>query len=164
MNYFELFEMPVSLNPDIDYINKKYLELQKKYHPDYFTLQTDEEQGDALQISAQINEAVKILKNQDRLIQYVLYLRELLADEEKFDLPGDFLMEMMELNESLMEEEDTLAVKQKVDEIENGLYAEILPVIDQYDDKTITSEDLLKLKAYYFKKKYVQRILDRIDG
>ncbi len=35
MNYFELFEIPVSFQVDKASLSKKYFELQKKYHPDF---------------------------------------------------------------------------------------------------------------------------------
>jgi molecular chaperone HscB len=164
MNHFELFEMPISLNPDFNYINKKYLELQKKYHPDYFTLHTDDEQTVALQKSAQINQAIKTLKNQDNIIEYVLQLKGLLQEEEKYNLPAAFLMQMMELNEALIEGNDNGTIAKKANEIETSFYKEILHIINNYDDKKTALADLLKLKEYYFKKKYVRRILDRING
>ena len=36
MNYFELFEIPVSLIVDQNKLSSQYLALQKKYHPDFF--------------------------------------------------------------------------------------------------------------------------------
>ena len=36
MNYFELFELPVSIQIDKAVLNQRYFALQKKYHPDFF--------------------------------------------------------------------------------------------------------------------------------
>ena len=99
------------------------------------------------------------LKNRDETIKYLLQLKELLEDEEKYSLPAAFLMEMMELNEELSEN----SAKQ-IQELENLHYNEVRSIIENYDDSTITTADLLKLKDYYFKKKYLQRILDRLEG
>ena len=60
MNYFELFDLPVSLNVDKSKLAKKYFELQKKYHPDYFTQATEAEQEEALEKSSAVNKALKI--------------------------------------------------------------------------------------------------------
>ncbi len=49
MNYFELFEIPVQLKVDTRQLGKKYFELQKKYHPDFFTQSTPEEQAEVLE-------------------------------------------------------------------------------------------------------------------
>ena len=159
MNYFELFELPVSIQIDKAKLAQKYIELQKNYHPDFFANGTEHEQEQALEISSQLNKALKIFKNQDQTIKYVLQLKELLEEEEKYQLPPAFLMEMMELNEEL-----SANSANQIEELETGLYAEVQSIIDNYDDATATTADLLKLKEYYYKKKYLQRILDRLEG
>ncbi|MEO6542165.1 MAG: Fe-S protein assembly co-chaperone HscB [Ferruginibacter sp.] len=159
MNYFELFELPVSLKIDKSKLAQKYFELQKKYHPDFFAQGTEHEQEQALEISSQLNKALKIFKNEDQTIKYVLQLKELLEEEEKYLLPPEFLMEMMELNEELSDNS-----AQQVQDLEDELYSEVKPIIENYDDATATTVGLLKLKEYYFKKKYLQRILDRLEG
>ncbi len=157
MNYFELFGLPVRFTVDRSELARKYFELQKKYHPDFFTQGTEYEQAEALEISSQVNKALKTLKNPDETIKYVLQLKGLLEEEEKYQLPPEFLMEMMELNENLSENSTA-----KINEQEKALYAEVAPIIESYDDTGTTTADLLKVKEYYYKKKYLQRILDRI--
>ncbi|MGB4843874.1 MAG: Fe-S protein assembly co-chaperone HscB [Ferruginibacter sp.] len=159
MNHFELFELPVSLNIDKSKLALKYFELQKKYHPDFFAQGTEHEQEEALEISSQLNKALKILKNEDETIKYVLQLKGLLEEEEKYKLPPAFLMEMMELNEELTED----SAKQ-INTLETELYSEVQSIIENYDDTRASETDLLKLKEYFYKKKYLQRILDRLDG
>ncbi len=158
MNYFELFELPISLKVDKSQLAKKYFELQKKCHPDFFTQADEEGQATALEKSSSINKALKLLQNQDETIKYVLELKGLLAADEKYQLPPDFLMEMMDLNENLSADSATA-----INEIEAGLYDEVKDIIEHYNDST-SPESLQKVKAYYFKKKYVQRILERLDG
>ena len=159
MNYFELFELPVSFKIDKSKLAQKYFELQKKYHPDFFANGTEHEQELALEISSQLNKALKIFKHQDQTIKYVLQLKELLEEEEKYQLPPAFLMEMMDLNEELSEDS-----VQQIEKLETALYSEIQPIIENYNDATATTAHLLKLKEYYYKKKYLQRILDRLEG
>lgn len=159
MNYFELFELPVSPEIDQRKLAQKYFELQKKYHPDFFTQATEHEQDEALEMSSQLNKALKVFKNREETIKYLLQLKALLEEEEKYQLPPAFLMEMMELNEELSG--DTPA---QVATIETALYNEIAPIIENYNDETIGTADLMKLKEYYYKKKYLQRILDRTGG
>jgi molecular chaperone HscB len=160
MNYFELFEIPVSIKVDKQLLSKKYVALQKKYHPDFYTQSSEDEQGDALEKSSAINKALKILKNEDETIKYILHLKGLMEEEEKYALPPAFLMEMMELNENLEE----TSGKQDAENYINELYNAVKAIIENYDDAVITKEALLQLKEYYYKKKYLQRILDRIDG
>ena len=159
MNYFDLFEIPVSLKPDKTGLAQQYFALQKKYHPDFFTQTSEAEQAEALEISSMINKALKVLQQEDATIKYVLQLKGLLEEDEKYQLPPDFLMEMMELNEDLSENSI-----QQINNMEKSLYNDVASIIENYDDAATTTTELLKVKEYYYKKKYLQRILDRIDG
>ena len=159
MNYFELFEIPVRIKNDKTLLAKKYVELQRKYHPDFYTQSTEYEQLDALEISSLINKALKVLQNEEQTIKYVLQQKGLLEEEEKYVLPPVFLMEMMELNEG-----DATSTIQQATNYADELHNEVKDIIDTYNDTTISNESLLKLKEYYYKKKYLQRILERLDG
>ena len=162
MNYFELFDLPVTLKVDRSALSKKYFELQKQHHPDFYTQADEDEQKEAIEKSSLINKALKTLQDADQTIHYVLQLKGLLKGNEQYILPPDFLMEMMELNEKLAEE-DPETFKQEVDGLENELYESVNDIIENYSNDSITTENLLKIKEYYFKKKYLHRILDRLD-
>ncbi len=124
MNYFELFEMPISLTVDKKYSQEKYFELQKKYHPDFFSNENEEEQDAVLEKSSMINKAYKLFQNENETMKYVLQLKNLLEDEEKYQLPPEFLAEMMELNESLMDVDDSSLeeAQTKISQLEKHLY------------------------------------------
>ena len=132
--------------------------MQKKYHPDFFTQNNEAEQDEALEKSSAINKALKIFQNKDSTIKYVLQLKGLLEEEEKYQLPPDFLMEVMELNEQLSTDSTTA-----IEVFEKEIYSEVSSIIDGYNDTSTTTADLLKVKEYYFKKKYLLRILERLD-
>jgi molecular chaperone HscB len=157
MNYFELFSLPVNFRADKKLLAQNYFELQKKYHPDFFSQETEYEQAEALEWSSEINKGFKTLRNEDDTIKYVLQLKGLLEEEEKYQLPPDFLMEVMELNENLTDESEAL-----IEQFSRDIYAAVKDIIENYNDSTITTVDLLKVKEYYFKKKYLQRILERL--
>jgi molecular chaperone HscB len=161
MNYFELFGLDMAPRIDKRDLSRKYFELQKRNHPDFFSQSTDAEKEEALDQSALINKAFNTLKDDQLTIAYFLKEKGLLQEEEKYKLPDSFLMEMMDWNEELMEMKRADA-ERRIGEYESRLMAEIKPVLENYNEQT-TQEDLLKIKEYYFKKKYLQRILDRMD-
>ncbi len=166
MNYFELFEIPVSLIVDQAKLPTQYFALQKKYHPDFFTNANEEEQNEVLEKSSMINKGFKTLKDPDNTIKYVLEIKGLLQEEEKYELPPDFLMEMMELNEGLMDE-DILNIEEtetKIFQLQKSLYSEVQNIIEDYSEDRTTEAQLLLVKDYYYKKKYLKRILERLDG
>jgi molecular chaperone HscB len=161
MNYFELFGLVMSPRIDKRDLSRKYFELQKRNHPDFFSQSTDAEKEEALDQSALINKAFNTLKDDQLTIAYFLKEKGLLHDDEKYKLPDSFLMEMMDWNEELLEMERADA-ERRVVTYDEELYNEISQIIEGYSDKT-EGNDLLKIKEYYFKKKYLQRILDRMD-
>src|SRR6476646_1116887 len=106
MNYFEMFEIPVQLKVDKKALSGKFFELSRKYHPDYFINNGPEAQTEALEKSALLNKAFKTFQNPDETIKYVLQFKGLLEEEEKYELPAEFLMEVLEINEQLMDADD----------------------------------------------------------
>lgn len=159
MNYFELFEIPVQLQVDKSVLPRKYFELSRRYHPDFFVNGTGEEQTLALERSALLNKAFQTFQHPDETIRYVLSLKGLLEDEEKYTLPPDFLMEVMEINEAMMDfEGENSSLTASIARLETEIYTPVKAIIAQYQDETATEADLLAVKEYYFKKKYIDRI------
>jgi molecular chaperone HscB len=167
MEYFNLFEIPVQLKVESSGLSKKYFELSKKYHPDYYTQETPEVQADILEKSALINKALKTFKNPDETIKYVLIEKGLLLEEEKYELPPDFLMEVMDINEQLMERDETTAVdplNSLIAQLSADIYEPVKGIIENYQEAVTTNEELLRVKEYYYKKKYLDRIREQMAG
>jgi molecular chaperone HscB len=162
MNYFELYDIPVSLQPDQKLVKQKFYELSRKYHPDFYSNATEDEQAEVLERSSAVNKAFKIFSNADETVKYVLQQKGLLEEEEKYQLPPQFLMEMMELNEAAMEQEKS-SVQQQVSNIQNEIYEPVKAIIENYTEGVTTEKELLQVKEYYFKKKYLNRILEGLD-
>ncbi|MGI8951756.1 MAG: iron-sulfur cluster co-chaperone HscB C-terminal domain-containing protein [Chitinophagaceae bacterium] len=166
MNYFELYNIPVSFKPDLQLVKKKFYELSRKYHPDFFSNASDEEQTEVLEKSSMINKAYKMFQNQDEIIKYILQQKGLLQEEEKYQLPPDFLMEVMEVNEQLMDakmEEDKeklSAISHQLSDLQNEIYEPVKKYIENYTEDISAEKGLLQVKEYYFKKKYLNRILE----
>lgn len=157
MNYFELFNIPLSLKIDQSLLFKKFLELQKKFHPDFHTNTTAEEQQQALEVSSMSNKALKIFQSPDETLKYVLQLKGLLEEEEKYQLSSDFLMEMMELNE--MQIDNKQEANQRIQQLLSEIYKPVVTIIENYQDDKVDEASLLQLKEYYYKKKYLTRLL-----
>ena len=168
-NYFELFEMPISLKVNKQALTKKYFSLQKKYHPDFHPTASEAEREKILEMSSLVNKAHKVLGDPQALLAYVLGLQGLLAPEEKYALPPAFLMEMMEYNEQLSDAKmdgDNDAVRRIQTEIkayEIKLEQAIEPILEALEGDYSSKEKLLQMKEYYFKKKYLERILEGME-
>ncbi len=167
MNYFELFDIPVQLKPDKLSLHKKFIALSRKYHPDYFATQGLDKQAESLDMSATLNKAWKTFQDPDETIKYVLQTKGLLEEEEKYLLPPAFLMEMMEINEQLAEISDEaggINLRSSLDHLQNEIYEPVKKIVEHYQEGVTTSEELLQVKEYYFKKKYLNRIRRQLTG
>jgi molecular chaperone HscB len=168
INYFELYGLQVNFHPNESVVRKKFYELSRQFHPDRFAQAGDKAIEEALKMSAMINEGYKILTDRDATIQYVLKFEGMLEDEEKYSLPADFLMEMMELNEAVseyeMEPSDSnrqLAVGSLETQAQQ-LQRELETLTQKFDSGDHSRELLTEVKDYYFRKKYLLRVQERI--
>ena len=160
MNYFELFGFEVAPVINKSLVAKKYFELQKNNHPDFFTQSSESEQEQALEQSANINKAFATFQDGEKTLEYFLQLKEVIRTDEKYELPPAFLMEMMELNETLTEK-DGVTLAAEMAQIEKPMLEEISPLLS-LDPAKLDSLAYEKLKAYHYKQKYLKRILARL--
>ncbi len=170
MNYFELYELPISFNPDLKFVKQKFYELSKKYHPDFFINETEEKQQEVLELSTLNNKAFQILNDPQKRIHYILSLKGLLEEGENYKLPQTFLMEMMDVNEALMDlqfdpDAARLAqVKQEIDGIEASLNQELETLAAAFDAQDPSAQDatLRAIKDVYYRSKYLYRIRESL--
>lgn len=162
MNYFELYQLPLSLQPDPAKVKAKFYELSRLYHPDFHGQATEEEQAEALEKVSQVNLAWKVFQHPDETLKYVLQLKGLLEEEEKYQLSPDFLMDMMDLNEQAMEASDQAGREQLIQtihQLQQEIYEPVAKIVADYQEGVTTQEELLQVKEYYFRKKYLDRVL-----
>ena len=162
MNYFALFGLPIGFQVDTNKLRAAFMDIQRASHPDKFAQSNSYEQEEALERSALANKGFSLLNNKDQILPYVLELKGIITPDEKYALSPDFLMEMMELNEAWMDADDEAAKQSILDQIK-AIEDEILEPIKSYLEMdqidSIAQETMLQIKEYYYKKKYLDRIL-----
>ena len=166
MNYFEFFDIPMGFTVDEAALKRKYYANSKRFHPDYYTLESEEKQAEILEKSTLNNEAYRTLTDFDQRMKYVLELKGALEEEGQNEVPQDFLMEMMDFNEALMELEmdfDAATYKnalRQLEEKEAALYEEVRAAVDS---KKLTEAELSAAKNFYLKKRYLLRIRENLS-
>lgn len=171
MKYFEIFDLKPSLTIDEKELKRTYYRLSKDSHPDYFTQSGEDVQGEKLQESSMINTAYKTLKDREARIKYILEEKGML-EEGKQQVPQSFLMEMMDINETLMELEmdyDEEAFRQSMKEIEafeSALESNFRNIVQLWEDtggEQVPGELYEDLKEYYLKNRYLLRIKENLS-
>jgi len=174
--YFEIFQLPVAYDLDVEQLSDSYLELQKRIHPDNYSSATDAEKRRSLQWATKVNEAFTTLKSPLKRAIYMLEHRGVsIAHNPELD-PG-FLMSQIELREELEEigelfhqskasennaqgEDDEVALERLEKfkaSIAEDLEALQTSFVDQFDDA------LEKAEATTYKMQFMNKLLVAAD-
>lgn len=169
MNYFEFYNIPISFKINNAELKKIYFQFSRKYHPDFFVNASEDERNEALELSTLNTNAFKVLSDFDARMKYVFQLLKIIDAEEKFKLPTDFLMEMMELNEAIDElqfQPDSSKKEKLISEIksfENNLYQSVEQWFEADDLNNLNADAEKKLLDFYFKRKYLKRLEQQLN-
>lgn len=132
-NPFALFDLPVAFQVDSALLNERYLALQKSLHPDNFSAASAQEQRLAIQKSAEINDALRILKDPITRADSIIAINtgETENPEEKSNKDIGFLMQQMEWRETLenienrKDTDELSAFTKEIDQIRHAILSEL---------------------------------------
>lgn len=171
VNFFELYQIPVSFYPDEAALRKIYYANSKRFHPDFFSLADEEKKEWAMEQSTLNNLAFATLSDFDRRMRHILELKGVLGGDETQQpaLPPAFLMEMMDINEAIMDlqmdfdEQRWKNTLEQVAQLEKGLYDSVEPQLKNYQDNGEKEDMLFSIKDFFLKKKYLLRIKENLS-
>lgn len=148
-------------------LRRRFLEKSRLFHPDHMAGALSASQDKALELSGLNNSAYETLKDFHLRLRSILALEGVLAEDEQGALPQDFLMEMMELNEGLMDlqaepdPERTQALEHALTEMEEGIIEFARPVMEAYDRGE--SVELKAVRDYHLKHRYLDRFRENLE-
>ena len=103
-DHFLLFGLPRKLCVGAPPLEKKFLELSWKLHPDKFVNAGAAEQELSLKRSSELNDAYRVLRDPVARVEYLLEIEGMRKEgQQKQQAPPELLEEAFELNESLDE-------------------------------------------------------------
>ena len=169
-NYFELFNLEIGFALDRTALDSAYRELQKEYHPDRFAHKGDAEQRLAVQNSTHLNTAYEALKSPLQRAQYLLSLKGVKTGEEsRKQLPMGFLMQQMELRETLAEAPDAddpfavlEALESQTKELEKSCFDDFQAAYSD-GDLELSEESVRKLQFLKKLLSEIEAMEDRLD-
>ena len=155
-NPFALFDLPVAFQVDSALLNERYLALQKSLHPDNFSAASAQEQRLAIQKSAEINDALRILKDPIARADSIIAINtgETENPEEKSNNDIDFLMQQMEWRETLenienrQDTDELTAFAQEINQLRHAILSELSTALNaqQWDIARAITDKLRFIK------------------
>jgi len=96
--------MPQKLTLDLAALEQRFHSLSWKLHPDHFVRASEDERQLSLDLSSQLNDAYRTLRDPVARVEYLLSLSAMRKEGQKRQqAPPELLEEVFELNESLDE-------------------------------------------------------------
>jgi molecular chaperone HscB len=160
-NYFDLFGLTASFSIDGETLQRSYRDIQSKVHPDRFAHAGDAERRASLQWTTRVNEAFQVLKNPVKRAKHLLELHGVdVAFETSTAMPPEFLMQQMELRETLEAAKDAAALdalRQELRKEKSGIEQQIGDLIDRQHDYAGAAGLVRKLQ-------FLDRLDEEIDA
>jgi len=169
-NYFELFEIPVSYDVDLDQLQHRYRDLQKAVHPDKYANASSQERRLSMQHTSLINQALHTLKHPVERAMYLLQLKGVdFSMDNQTTMDAAFLMEQMEMREkleSVREQNDPLA---ELDSMSADVKSNMNAIAEEFkhayaaDDIDDAKETVRKMQFLYKAGKEIDELAASIE-
>ncbi|MDH2927405.1 Fe-S protein assembly co-chaperone HscB [Lonepinella koalarum] len=162
-NPFSLFKLPVQFEIDQTLLSEHFLQLQKQFHPDNFATQSTQEQRLAMQQSAEINDALKTLKDPILRAEAIIQIHtgEVQDLEQKSTQDMAFLMQQLQWREQL-EEIETNKDDTALDEFRSDIEAEQKILLNQLKTE-LTQSDWSSAQVTADKLRFIKKLIEQIE-
>lgn len=170
-NYFAFYNLSETFFLDEADLKRRYYAKSRETHPDFHATSSPENQAEMLRQATLNTDAYRTLADADQRMAYILRQHGLLDETKQQALPPDFLMDMMDLNEQLMElgagsgeREAADALATEVMAISDTLDAGIAPLLAGYEQLPTDHRPaaLQQILTYYLKKRYLLRLRQQV--
>ena len=160
-SHFDLFGLSPIYSIEGEALERSYREIQSKVHPDRFAHAGDAERRASLQWTTRVNEAYRTLKDPVQRAKHLLELHGVdVAFETNTAMPPEFLMQQMELRESL-EEAKTPA---SLDEMRKRLRQNKTELQKQIAEALDTRKDYAGAAGLVRKLQFLDRLDEEIES
>lgn len=175
-NYFDVFGLPLDrLVIDIPQLEKRFLELSRKYHPDRFASKSPLENQIAHEYSSAVNNAYRTLKEPVSRAKYVVERQLGSIEEKSAHVPpamAEFFFEIHDVLDTIRESngnapESALKevqkaeqdLREKVQQLESDLQQQFVSYDSAPDKKKVE-----KIKEILSERSYIKSFLRQIDN
>lgn len=170
-DYFEVLGVQRRLALDEGEAQRRFYERSRQLHPDRFAGRSPQEQQQALDATALLNDAWRTLRDPIKRAEYVLSTEGLDVSEQRSkDVPPELLEEVFELNMALEElRGGDESVRPQLEssklhfvELQNGIDAELARLGQQYDAGG-GRETLTVIRGVLNRRRYIRNLIREVE-
>ncbi|WP_439258409.1 Fe-S protein assembly co-chaperone HscB [Lonepinella sp. BR2271] len=163
-NPFSLFNLPVQFAVDMALLSERFLQLQKQFHPDNFATQSAQDQRLAMQQSAEINDALKTLKDPILRAEAIIQIHtgEVQDLEQKSTQDIAFLMQQLQWREQL-DEIETQQNHTALDEFRGEIEMEQKTLLQQIETE-LAEQNWSAAQMTADKLRFVRKLIEQIEN
>lgn len=157
-NHFQRLGLPIAFEIDPAALQSRYIEAARLTHPDLADAD-EESQVQAMQQSAAVNEAYRILSDPRQRGEYLLQLRGGPSPEEDRSLPDGFLDHVLAIREQLTEAQaagDTNEVTALLTRVRQEESQHLVALSDEF--RQAAPDSLHRIRVHLNVLRYLQRI------
>ena len=175
-NFFRFFGLEPKLVVDLPELQKRFYQLSRQWHPDKFGRKAADEQAQALEATAILNDGYRTLKDPVKRAEYLLTEEGFpIGEQRSKDVPPELLEEVFELNMMLEElksgDEDARqqleAAKLKFFDLRSGVDGELERLFEKYDASDAQSETakqaLHEVRGILNRRRYIENLIRDVD-
>jgi len=175
-NFYEFFGLERKLVLDNEALQKRFYELSRQWHPDRFSRKSAQEQAEALEATAVINDGYRTLRDPVKRAEYLLTEEGFpIGEQRSRDVPPELLEEVFELNMTLEElkggdeaaRPQLESAKQNFVELRTRIDNELNALFAKYDAAEPQSETakqaLHDVRGVLNRRRYIENLLRDVD-
>lgn len=144
-------------------LKQRHRDLQKKFHPDRYASESDQEIRVAIQYSTYINEAFECLSSPLQRAQYLLSRKGLQQDvAHTMSSDPEFLYKQMEWRESLAQMRNADDAEEALEQLSVQVGSELLALQNQFVDR-YSQDDLELAQQAVQKMHFLEKLQSEIE-
>ncbi|MBV8810041.1 MAG: Fe-S protein assembly co-chaperone HscB [Acidobacteriaceae bacterium] len=176
-NYYDFFGIERKLTVDTDVLQRRFYELNRHWHPDRFTRKSPDEQAQALEATAILNDGYRTLRDPVKRAEYLLTEEGFpIGEQRSKDVPPELLEEVFELNMMLEElkagDESTCSqlegARQNFLDMRASIERELEVLFAKYDAAEAHSkaakQALQEIRGVLNRRRYIENLVRDVDG
>jgi molecular chaperone HscB len=175
-DFYQFFGLDRKLRLDGEILQKRFYDLSRQWHPDRFSRKSADEQAQALEATAILNDGYRTLRDPVKRAEYLLTEEGFpIGEQRSKDVPAELLEEVFELNmtlEELKEGEESArpqleAAKQNFIGLRAGVDSDLEQLFAKYDAAESQSETakqaLHEIRGALNRRRYIENLIRDVD-